>query len=299
MYCKNCGKLLNDKAIICTSCNTKVGDGNQYCAECGEEVKNKDLPYCLNCGCPLNLSLNSKSVKDCSTKELKDESKKIISNPAVHAKSVFVVAFAIPFGIFYLIYKYLLYEQIMVKPVTGFILGVIFAIPFSYICYNLICRTKDGFDNKKVDIKFEFNAKQWLPIFIVMALQYGILGVTQALNFTIKVDSLLGISTPLMVIVPLVELAVLLLLIPLDIVYYVSVNRNKGAIGTIIYSYKIGFRYYWQILKLELSFIPLMLLIGITFGILLIWKGYYLYLTNYNLAHKLVEEYEAKEKIVQ
>lgn len=299
MYCRNCGKLLNDKAIICTDCNTKVGDGNSYCGECGEEIKNPDLPYCLNCGCPVKPSINSKPIKDCSTKELKDESKKIIMNPAVHAKSVFVVAFAIPFGIFYFIYKYLLYEQMMIEPVTGFIFGVIFALPFSYICYNLACRTKDGFDGKKVDIKFQFNAKQWLPIFIVMALQYGIVGVTQALSFTARVDSLLGISTPLTIILPLINIAVILLLIPINVIYYVSLNRDKGVIGTIVYSYKIGFKYYWQILKLELSFIPLMLLIGITFGILIIWKGYYLYLTNYNLAHKLVEEYETKEKVIQ
>lgn len=299
MYCKNCGKLLNDKAIMCTDCNTKVGDGSNYCGECGEEIKNTDLSYCSKCGCSINLSINSKSIKDCSTKELKDESKKIITNPAVHAKSVFVVAFAIPFGIFYFIYRYLLYKQMVVEPVTGFILGVIFAIPFSYVSYNLACRTKDGFDGKKVDIKFEFNVKQWLPIFIVIALQYGIVGVTQALDFTVRVDSLLGIPTPLTVILPLIDIAVMLLILPLNVVYYVSLNRNKGVIGTIVYSYKVGFKYYWQILKLELSFIPLLFLIGITFGILFIWKGYYMYLTNYNLAHKLVEEYESKENIIQ
>ncbi len=49
MYCKNCGKEMNDNQAICLSCGVKTGDGNQYCSNCGNAVE-PNAEVCLSCG---------------------------------------------------------------------------------------------------------------------------------------------------------------------------------------------------------------------------------------------------------
>ncbi len=49
MFCKNCGKEMNDNQAICLNCGVKVGEGNAYCANCGNPV-NPNADVCLNCG---------------------------------------------------------------------------------------------------------------------------------------------------------------------------------------------------------------------------------------------------------
>jgi len=49
MYCKNCGKEMNDNQAICLNCGVQTGNGNAYCANCGNPV-NADAVVCLNCG---------------------------------------------------------------------------------------------------------------------------------------------------------------------------------------------------------------------------------------------------------
>lgn len=49
MFCKNCGKEMNDNQAICLNCGVQTGNGNAYCANCGNPV-NADAAVCLNCG---------------------------------------------------------------------------------------------------------------------------------------------------------------------------------------------------------------------------------------------------------
>ena len=49
MYCKNCGKELNEGAAVCLSCGVQVGTGLSYCMKCGARLESGQA-YCLSCG---------------------------------------------------------------------------------------------------------------------------------------------------------------------------------------------------------------------------------------------------------
>ena len=49
MFCKNCGKEMNDNQAICLECGVKTGEGNAFCANCGNAVA-PEAEVCLNCG---------------------------------------------------------------------------------------------------------------------------------------------------------------------------------------------------------------------------------------------------------
>lgn len=49
MYCRNCGKEINEKAEICVSCGLRPLAGRNFCQECGAETKpNQEI--CIKCG---------------------------------------------------------------------------------------------------------------------------------------------------------------------------------------------------------------------------------------------------------
>ncbi len=49
MYCKNCGKEINENQAICLSCGVKKGEGSTFCENCGQPVA-AGSDVCLNCG---------------------------------------------------------------------------------------------------------------------------------------------------------------------------------------------------------------------------------------------------------
>ena len=49
MYCRNCGKEINEHAQVCIHCGFGVGTGNTYCPNCGASVP-QGAEYCVNCG---------------------------------------------------------------------------------------------------------------------------------------------------------------------------------------------------------------------------------------------------------
>ena len=53
MYCRNCGKELNENADYCTNCGVATTKGNQYCSSCGAET-NANADVCVKCGANLN-----------------------------------------------------------------------------------------------------------------------------------------------------------------------------------------------------------------------------------------------------
>ena len=63
MYCRNCGKEIDEQAAICVACGYKNGDGENYCYHCGASV-NTCAKVCLSCG----YSLEKKNDKETSKK---------------------------------------------------------------------------------------------------------------------------------------------------------------------------------------------------------------------------------------
>lgn len=55
MYCKNCGKEVNNGAEVCVSCGSKVGTGCNFCHNCGGSV-DPNAEVCLKCGFSLKTS---------------------------------------------------------------------------------------------------------------------------------------------------------------------------------------------------------------------------------------------------
>ena len=65
MFCHNCGKEVNDDAVVCIHCgcalNSKPSPAvsvaetpkKLYCSHCGQEV-NSNAVVCIHCGCSLN-----------------------------------------------------------------------------------------------------------------------------------------------------------------------------------------------------------------------------------------------------
>ena len=52
MYCRHCGKELNENADYCTSCGVSTNKGNAYCSECGAETS-EVADVCVKCGAKL------------------------------------------------------------------------------------------------------------------------------------------------------------------------------------------------------------------------------------------------------
>ena len=49
MYCKQCGKPVNENQYACLNCGVKVGSGKGYCSTCGAELP-ENACVCLSCG---------------------------------------------------------------------------------------------------------------------------------------------------------------------------------------------------------------------------------------------------------
>ncbi|MBQ8320434.1 MAG: NINE protein [Clostridia bacterium] len=62
MYCRNCGKQIEEQAAICVACGYKNGDGDKYCFHCGANVE-AGAQVCLSCGYSLEKKNNSEERK--------------------------------------------------------------------------------------------------------------------------------------------------------------------------------------------------------------------------------------------
>lgn len=62
IFCKNCGKELNEKLEFCPNCGiSRMGGNDRFCSKCGSRIEN-DAKFCPNCGkkSPSNLNINVK-----------------------------------------------------------------------------------------------------------------------------------------------------------------------------------------------------------------------------------------------
>lgn len=52
MFCKNCGKEVDQNAVACMGCGCNPKVGNKFCANCGAQV-NPEQVVCIKCGASL------------------------------------------------------------------------------------------------------------------------------------------------------------------------------------------------------------------------------------------------------
>jgi hypothetical protein len=70
MYCRTCGKSIDDRAVICIHCGCKPLSGRAYCQNCGKETREQQ-EICLVCG--LRLKRESTSHSFLSDKTVVEE----------------------------------------------------------------------------------------------------------------------------------------------------------------------------------------------------------------------------------
>lgn len=52
MYCRECGKPMENNSRVCPGCGVPAGKGRRYCPNCGAQVSELAV-YCVKCGSPL------------------------------------------------------------------------------------------------------------------------------------------------------------------------------------------------------------------------------------------------------
>lgn len=52
MYCRNCGKEIDNNAAVCIGCGVAVGQGTNFCPNCGTQTA-PDAAVCTQCGVAL------------------------------------------------------------------------------------------------------------------------------------------------------------------------------------------------------------------------------------------------------
>jgi len=61
MFCKNCGKEVNNNAVACMGCGSNPRVGNKYCSNCGAETKSGQV-VCVKCGAALSATSSAGAV---------------------------------------------------------------------------------------------------------------------------------------------------------------------------------------------------------------------------------------------
>ena len=60
MYCRECGKKVNENAVACTGCGVNPKLSKNFCGACGVKTKDNQI-VCLKCGVSLGGSLGGSS----------------------------------------------------------------------------------------------------------------------------------------------------------------------------------------------------------------------------------------------
>jgi len=59
MYCRNCGKEIDDKAVVCVACGVPPAKSNEYCGNCGAPT-DANAEVCIKCGTKISSSKEGK-----------------------------------------------------------------------------------------------------------------------------------------------------------------------------------------------------------------------------------------------
>lgn len=62
MYCRNCGEIMHNEAVVCVKCGVPAGKGNNFCHNCGNQV-HPDAVVCVKCGVGFKAPEEPKSDK--------------------------------------------------------------------------------------------------------------------------------------------------------------------------------------------------------------------------------------------
>jgi len=60
MFCRNCGKEVDEKAVVCTSCGVPPNTEKKFCNNCGVKTE-ENQAMCVKCGVAFSASLSGSS----------------------------------------------------------------------------------------------------------------------------------------------------------------------------------------------------------------------------------------------
>ena len=74
MYCRVCGNLINDKAVMCVKCKNKPLLGRSYCQNCGAPTTPQQIA-CPKCGMKLRFELTDTEKRQDTIRKKMDSHK--------------------------------------------------------------------------------------------------------------------------------------------------------------------------------------------------------------------------------
>lgn len=291
MYCCHCGKEREEnEKELCKNCGIPFSDERaiRYCEHCGGHIT-ENAEVCVNCGSNLLIPL----LKDTSYKcnDIKGTANKLVNNRNVNKKIIYGVFYLLPFIVIMVLAGNILsldttISTTLTKFIAYLLECLIIAIFGGYILLKVVEVIKTG----KAKWNFTINIKLSIGLFLVTFIAGGI---NILLTLFVQPDiSLLTAGNALFL--GLLRLVILLILgcvqLFFFIGFYIYVSRNLKLSKSIKLGWKYGLQNLGKIIILGLSFIPLFLLCSITFGILLIWKGFYIATTGGLLIEKILQD---------
>lgn len=291
-----------------------------YCPNCGKEVK-EDASFCINCGVAINgepqknYAKNSESslaIGNYNRKAMKEKAKEIIAKPNVHAKSTFVFGYGIPAVIIMLICNEIIksicvsnfksaviLNSMSLMRSLGFdcgapaiIIGAVFGVILSLVIASFITKANKAIKGEEVTWKFEFNKKIWLPILITTVIITSLEALNISLNIAGIYMRMLGVGSGYTVVSLLIGIIFIVFTPSIGMIVYTSVSREYSLVETLTIGFKLGFKHFGKLWLFALSYIPLSLLIGLTLGILSIWKGFYMITAYCIMQEQILQDYE-------
>jgi len=67
VYCRNCGNVVSDQAVLCTKCGVPPLDGRNLCWSCGQPT-NPLAEICIKCGVRLAPNYSYVASQECKSK---------------------------------------------------------------------------------------------------------------------------------------------------------------------------------------------------------------------------------------
>lgn len=206
------------------------------------------------------------------TSKLKEISKELVNGENVKKNTIVGILLYVPF----IVMTFLLSS---ISILTGLnASGIIYQTAIEIVMAAFVSlyymQVGNIIKNKIAKIDFQVNTKLFLIIFIVLE----ILTIIRILFLQGNVGLLIG---------EIISIIIGTIFLP---VYYLIINRNYSIQNAVNVGIPLGFKYFFRILWLEITFIPWMLLIGITFGVVGIFKLTYIKTTLYLLVEKILQE---------
>ena len=289
MYCCHCGKeRVEGKTDVCQGCGVPFSDNRavRFCEHCGNHII-EGAEVCVNCGSNLLVPLLKDTSYKCS--DMKAAAERLVNNRNVDKKMIYGLFYLLPLCVVMLIIGNItsMNHNFIQGKIMGYIVGtIVTAVCGGYVLLKTVEVIKTG----KAKWTFKFDAKLSLAMLIV-ALVVG--GINLLFTLLVKPDiNLLHANNAL-----LIELINFILLIVMAFVqwffffsFYIYLTRKLPMGESIKLGWKYGFKNLGRIILLGLSFIPLFILCCITFGILFIWKGFYISTTASILMEKVLQD---------